>query len=115
MRGRMTLRGLWVCLFAAFVSFALTVSAAPYAMTSCEPAAAHADASHAQDGSHDSDHHHGPLSQCCHAACAVCTGILPPSLAAPFEHGTSSVTAALLPTLDGVSVPPILAPPKRIL
>jgi len=115
MRGRMTLRSLWVCLLATFASFALTASAAPYTMTSCEPATMHADASHARYGEHDADRNHRPLSQCCQAACAVCIGILPTSLAAASEHGIPFVTAAFLPTLDGVSVAPILAPPKRIL
>jgi hypothetical protein len=110
----MTLRGLWVCILAAVLSLALTSSAAPHAMTSCEPAAAHTDTSHAGHSNHDSDRQHGLLSQCCQAACAFCVAILPPSLPV-LEHGAPSVTAALVPTPDGVSVPPILAPPKRIL
>jgi hypothetical protein len=109
----MTLRGLSVCLMAALVSLALGVSAAPYAMTNCEPATTHADASHARHGEHDSGRHHGPVSQCCQAACAACIGILPPSLEAWSGHSTPAVTAALLPALYGVSIPPILAPPKR--
>ena len=115
MGGRMTLRGFWVCLLAACISYALPLSAASHQMTSCDRSVTHADAHRADRGDHDSAHHREALLQCCQAVCSACIAVLPPSLAAPLQRGMPSAEAALLPILDGVSVPPILAPPKRLL
>lgn len=108
-------RSIRVWLVAALFLFAQALAARPLEMEVCSHDFSQASRFGNAHGEQAPDQNHAARVQCCQPACAVCLGILPAFDSALTCRDPALPQPALLPVHDGVSIPPILAPPKHIL